>query len=110
MKLADKSLLSWNVMIAFYVNNALPAEAVAIFSQMEAHGVEPDAISIASVLPACGDLSALLLGRRIHEYVIRKRLQPNLSLDKALIDMYAKCGCLECTREVFDQMKFCDVV
>ena len=110
MKLADKSLVSWNVMIAVYVNNAMPAEAVAIFSQMEAHGVEPDAISIASVLPACGDLSALLFGRKIHEYVIRKRLQPNLSLENALIDMYAKCGCLECAREVFDQMKFRDVV
>ena len=72
--------------------------------------MEPDAISIASVLPACGDLSTLLLGRRIHEYVIRKRLQPNLSLDNALIDMYAKCGCLESAREVFDQMKFRDVV
>ncbi|KAJ9679674.1 hypothetical protein PVL29_021566 [Vitis rotundifolia] len=110
MKLANKSLVSWNVMIAVYMNNSMPAEAVDIFLQMEAHGVDPDAISIASVLPACGDLSALLLGRRIHEYVVRKRLQPNLLLENALIDMYAKCGCLEYAREVFDQMKFRDVV
>uniref|UniRef100_F6H6H5 DYW domain-containing protein n=2 Tax=Vitis vinifera TaxID=29760 RepID=F6H6H5_VITVI len=110
MKLANKSLVSWNVMIAVYMNNSMPAEAVDIFLQMEDHAVDPDAISIASVLPACGDLSALLLGRRIHEYVVRKRLQPNLLLENALIDMYAKCGCLEYAREVFDQMKFRDVV
>lgn len=109
-KSSDKSLVCWNVMIAVYVNNSMPAEAVDMFSHMKTHGVDPDSVSIASVLPACGDLSALFLGKRIHEYVVRKRLQPNLSLENALIDMYAKCGCLECAKEVFDQMKFRDVV
>ncbi|VVA11193.1 PREDICTED: pentatricopeptide, partial [Prunus dulcis] len=110
MKLAKKSLVSWNVMIAVYVNNSMPGEAVDLFLQLEVSGIEPDAVTIASVLPACGDLSALLLGKRIHEYVERKRLRPNLLLENALIDMYAKCGCLQDAREVFDAMKFQDVV
>ncbi|XP_057469168.1 putative pentatricopeptide repeat-containing protein At3g49142 [Actinidia eriantha] len=110
MKLDNDSVVSWNVMIAVYVNNSLPALAVELYLEMEARGIEPDAISIASVLPACGDLSALVLGRRIHEYVERKRLRPNLLLENALIDVYAKCGCLRGAREVFDGMQCRDVV
>ncbi|KAF5190558.1 Pentatricopeptide repeat [Thalictrum thalictroides] len=109
-KMLVKGLVSWNVMIAIYVNNSLPAEAVELFSQMKAQGVEPDSVTIASILPACGDLSALEQGKRIHEYVVRKKLGPNLFLDNALVDMYAKCGCLQAAREVFDEMQNRDVV
>ncbi|PIA49173.1 hypothetical protein AQUCO_01300200v1, partial [Aquilegia coerulea] len=109
-KMSVKGLVSWNVMIAVYVKNSLPAEAVALFQQMEAKGVEPDSVTIASILPACGDLSALEQGKRIHEYVVRKRLSLNLFLENALVDMYAKCGCLQKAREVFDRMRNRDVV
>ena len=110
MKLAKKSMVSWNVMIAVYVNNSMPAEAVNLYLQMEKNRIEPDAVTIASILPACGDLSALSLGRQMHEYVERKKLRPNLLLENALVDMYAKCGSLQDAREVFDRMKFRDVV
>ncbi|GAB4858395.1 Putative pentatricopeptide repeat-containing protein At3g49142 [Ancistrocladus abbreviatus] len=110
MKLAKKSLVSWNVMIAVYVNNSMPAEAVNLYSKMEASKMEPDAVTIASILPACGDLSALSVGRQIHKFVEKKSLRPNLSLENALLDMYAKCGCLREAREVFDSMQSRDVV
>ncbi|XP_038886745.1 putative pentatricopeptide repeat-containing protein At3g49142 [Benincasa hispida] len=109
-RMARKSLVSWNVMIAIYVNNSMPNEAVSLFLQMEGCGMKPDAITIASLLPACGDLSALFLGRRLHKYIVKDNLRPNLLLENALIDMYAKCGCLEEARDVFDKMKLRDVV
>ncbi|XP_061375172.1 putative pentatricopeptide repeat-containing protein At3g49142 [Gastrolobium bilobum] len=109
VNLEKKSLVSWNVMITVYMKNSMPVKAVDLYLQMEKCGLEPDAITCASVLPACGDLSALLLGRRIHEYVERKKLRPNLLLENSLIDMYARCGCLEDAQKVFDRMKFCDV-
>lgn len=105
-----KDLVPWNVMMAVYVKNSMPKEAVEIYLQMEACSIEPDAISFATILPACGDLSAVLLGRRIHEMVERRGLQPNLSLENALIDMYARCGCLLEARKLFDAMKFRDIV
>ncbi|KAF2315520.1 hypothetical protein GH714_039982 [Hevea brasiliensis] len=110
MKLAKTSVISWNVMIAVYVNNTMPKEAMDLYLQMDANGIEPDVVSIVSVLPACGDLSAVTQGRGIHEYAKRKKLIPNLLLENALIDMYAKCGCLRDARAVFDQMQFRDIV
>ncbi|XP_057774267.1 putative pentatricopeptide repeat-containing protein At3g49142 [Salvia miltiorrhiza] len=105
-----KELVAWNVVIAMYTNNSMPAEAVGLYLEMGAQGIEADSITVASVLPACGDLSALSLGKRIHEYVELKRLRPNLSVENALIDMYAKCGCLLEARKVFEEMKIKDVV
>ena len=110
VNLTNRSLISWNVMIAVYVNNSMASEAVDLFLQMEEYKIDPDAVTIASVLPACGDLSALLLGRRIHQHVEKKKLRPNLLVENALMDMYAKCGCLREAREVFESMKFHDVV
>ncbi|KAI3842743.1 hypothetical protein MKW98_015410 [Papaver atlanticum] len=109
-EMTAKGLVSWNVMIAVYVNNLMPNEAIELYSQMEPHRIEPNAVTIASVLPACGDLSAFMQGKRIHEYVVRKKLAPNLVLENALIDMYAKCGCLVEAREIFDQMRNRDIV
>ncbi|KAK0596765.1 hypothetical protein LWI29_018787 [Acer saccharum] len=109
-KLDKKNLVSWNVMIAVYVNSSMPTEAVDLYSQIDVQGIEPDAIYVASVLPARGDLSALLLGRQIHQYVERKKLRSNLLLENALIDMYTKCESLAEARAVFDEMKFRDVV
>lgn len=110
MNMTRKELVSWNVMISVYVNNSLPNKAVEHFSKMEACGIEPDSITIASVLPACAHLSALVMGRRVHDYVQRKGLSPNLCIENALIDMYAKCGCLLEARKVFDAMHYRDVV
>ncbi|KAK4350919.1 hypothetical protein RND71_030232 [Anisodus tanguticus] len=110
LNMDKKDLVPWNVMIAVYVKNSMPNEAVELYLQMETRGIEPDVITFASILPACGDLSAASLGKRIHEYVERKGLRPNLSLENALVDMYARCGCLTEARKMFEGMKFRDVV
>lgn len=108
--LTKKNLVSYNVMISVYVNNSMSSKAIDLFLAMEGDKIEPDSVTFASVLPACGDLSALLVGRKIHEFVERKNLLPNLALENALMDMYAKCGSLIDSRKVFDEMQFRDVV
>ncbi|KAL8140483.1 hypothetical protein V2J09_006504 [Rumex salicifolius] len=110
IELSKKSLIAWNVMIAVYVNNLMASEAIHLYLKVEDYGFEPDTITVASVLPACGDLCALTTGRKIHNYVESKRLRPNLTIENALMDMYAKCGCLAEARELFDTMQCRDIV
>ncbi|KAG6519456.1 putative pentatricopeptide repeat-containing protein At3g49142 [Zingiber officinale] len=109
-EMSNKNIVSWNAMIAIYANNSMPREAVDLFSKMEIAGIEPDAVTLASILPACGDSSAFTLGRRIHQLIEMKRMRPNLVLENALMDMYANCGCLKTAREIFDSMNWKDVV
>ncbi|XP_066396027.1 LOW QUALITY PROTEIN: putative pentatricopeptide repeat-containing protein At3g49142 [Miscanthus floridulus] len=105
-----KELISWNAMLAVYANNGYHVKAVELFMLMEKDEVEPDSVTLATVLPPCGELSAFSIGKRIHEIIKRKNMCPNLLLENALMDMYASCGCLKDAREVFDSMSARDVI
>lgn len=96
MNHTNESSVSWNVMIAVYVNNSMPAK---LYLRMETCRMKPDAITFSSVLPASGDLAALLVGKQNN----RSMNMLNLSLENALIDMYAKCESVGAARrKVFD--------
>ena len=49
-------------------------------------------------------------GKKIHEHVIGAGLETNVFVGAALIDMYAKCGCVVSAQQVFDKMVERDVV
>uniref|UniRef100_A0A0E0CXT4 Uncharacterized protein n=1 Tax=Oryza meridionalis TaxID=40149 RepID=A0A0E0CXT4_9ORYZ len=105
-----KGLISWNAMLAVYTNNEMHVEAVELFMRMQKDGIEPDAVTLATLLPSCGEVSALSLGKRIHEVIKRRRMCSSMLLENALMDMYANCGCLKEARDVFDSMGTRDVV
>ncbi|KAG1335187.1 putative Pentatricopeptide repeat-containing protein, chloroplastic [Cocos nucifera] len=74
------------------------------------HGLEPDNFTFPFVLKACSALSALEVGRDIHDHVIRTRWESDVFVGAGLIDVYAKCGCVDDAREVFDRIPNRDVV
>lgn len=108
-EMEDKSLVSWNTMIAGYSQNKLPIEAIVLFRRMFSIGVQPCEISIVSILSACSQLSALRLGKETHCYALKAILTNDAFVACSIIDMYAKCGCLEQSRRVFDRLKDKDV-
>ncbi|XP_010260127.2 PREDICTED: pentatricopeptide repeat-containing protein At3g62890-like [Nelumbo nucifera] len=105
-----KTLSTWNSMIAGCVRASKPAEALAIFHQMQLACVRPNEVTVVSVLPACAQLGALESGEWIHLYVERNRLDNNISVCNAIIDMYSKCGCIEKATAMFKGMKKRNVV
>ncbi|KAF5190994.1 Pentatricopeptide repeat-containing protein [Thalictrum thalictroides] len=74
------------------------------------YGLIPDNFTYPFVLKACSALSAIEQGRDIHENVIRTGWESDVFVGAALIDMYAKCGCVESARQVFDKILARDVV
>lgn len=66
--------------------------------------LEPDNVTVVSVLPAIADLGALDLGNWVHEFVIRKKMNTAINVSTALVDMYAKCGEFTKARKVFDSI------
>ncbi|KAK9122412.1 hypothetical protein Syun_020029 [Stephania yunnanensis] len=71
---------------------------------MKSVGVRPDEVTMVSVISACTHLGDLEYGLSIHNYIDENGLGWMISLRNALIDMYAKCGCIEGSRRVFNQM------
>ncbi|KAF2287167.1 hypothetical protein GH714_038565 [Hevea brasiliensis] len=109
-EIGDKDLVSWNSMISGYSKMGFAQEAVRLFMEMREQGIEPDEMTLVSVLGACGDLGDLGLGKWVEELVASKKIELNSYLGSALIDMYGKCGDLISARRVFDAMEKKDVV
>jgi len=103
-KTPEPNVVSWNAMIAGYVRNGRNVEALNLFWEMRRAGVKPELKTFSSVLAACGNLAALEQGIEIHQEVIKSGLQCDVFVESALVDMYAKCGCIEKARSIFDKM------
>uniref|UniRef100_A0ACD5ZFT5 Uncharacterized protein n=1 Tax=Avena sativa TaxID=4498 RepID=A0ACD5ZFT5_AVESA len=65
---------------------------------------EPNETTLLVVLSACTSVSAPSLGKEAHCYVLKRAMYCNVKIRTALIDMYSKCGSLECAYQVFSAM------
>nr|XP_010918960.2 pentatricopeptide repeat-containing protein At3g24000, mitochondrial-like [Elaeis guineensis] len=91
---------SWNGVISGSVQNGRLEDALEVFRGMCLHE-NPNAVTVASILPACSGLEALNLGKELHSYVIKKGIQINVFVGGSLIDMYRKCGKFEYAERLF---------
>eukprot|EP01018_Ginkgo_biloba_P030201 Gb_04420 [translate_table: standard] len=106
----QRSVVSWNTIIAGYAQNGHPTQALKLLSHMQREGMKPDSVTMASVLPACGRVGALQQGKEIHDYVITSGIESDVFVSSALVDMYAKCGSMDMARQLFDKMSKRNVV
>ncbi|KAM1151766.1 hypothetical protein FF1_034471 [Malus domestica] len=108
-RMSDRDVVSWTSMIDGFVDDGRPVEAIRLFEKMVDDGVEVNDATVVSVLRACAETGALGVGRRVHGVAEDRGigLKPNVST--ALIDMFAKCGCIQSARWVFDNVVDKDV-
>ncbi|XP_054802280.1 pentatricopeptide repeat-containing protein At4g16470 isoform X2 [Prosopis cineraria] len=92
--LAGKSLVSWNAIIAGYIQKGLVEVGLEFFYSMRQSGMRPDQYTFASVFRACATLAALEPGKQAHAVMIKCQIRDNVVVNSALIDMYFKCSCI----------------
>ncbi|KAL4183506.1 hypothetical protein AMTRI_Chr11g155480 [Amborella trichopoda] len=109
-RMPHKNVVSYTAMINGFSKNGLPSNALRTFYEMKLDGVEPNEVTVVSVLPVCGKLGLFQEGRLIHSYLIQSGLKANVLVNSALVDVYAKCGSLENALQVFDKMKERNIV
>ncbi|KAG9451979.1 hypothetical protein H6P81_004883 [Aristolochia fimbriata] len=103
-QMSEKDLVCWSAMISCYAESDRPQEALRLFNEMQASGIKPDQVTMLSVISACANLGALDQAKWVHIFVDRNGFSDVLSVNNALIGMYAKCGSLTGARNVFDAM------
>ncbi|XP_021894095.1 pentatricopeptide repeat-containing protein At3g63370, chloroplastic-like, partial [Carica papaya] len=108
--LNEKDNVSWNSMIAGFVQNGLYNEGMELFCEMLDAGQKPDEVSVISIIAACGRLGKLLNGREMHAYAIRNGFYSTLQVGSSLIDMYAKCHYIDYMVRAFNVMADRDFV
>uniref|UniRef100_A0A0D3FEC2 DYW domain-containing protein n=1 Tax=Oryza barthii TaxID=65489 RepID=A0A0D3FEC2_9ORYZ len=100
-QMPHRDVVSWTAMISAYARARRPREALALFDAMP---VQPDEVTMLSVVSACTALGDLATGERVCQYVDSNGFGWMVSLRNALMDMYAKCGSLTEARNLFDGM------
>eukprot|EP01018_Ginkgo_biloba_P030615 Gb_17428 [translate_table: standard] len=109
-KMPKTDVVTWSAMIAGYAQNGHANEALTLFHEMQLADVKPNGVTIVSVLSACADLGSLQQGKNIHDSIIKNGIELDVSLETALVAMYAKCGSVEIACQLFDNMYKRDVV
>ncbi|KAK7318481.1 hypothetical protein RJT34_03183 [Clitoria ternatea] len=102
--------VSFSAMVSGYVRNGFYSEGIEVFNELKSlESVRPNNSLLVSVLNACGAVGAFEEGKWVHSYVDGNAMEYELELGTALIDFYAKCGCVRHAEVVFDKMKNKDV-
>ncbi|XP_057485691.1 putative pentatricopeptide repeat-containing protein At5g13230, mitochondrial [Actinidia eriantha] len=94
-------VIPWSFMIARCSQSDRSEEAVELFCRMWQTLVMPNQFTFASVLQACATMAGLDLGKQIHCHVLKVGLDSNVFVSNALMDVYAKCGKMENSVELF---------
>ncbi|KNA23369.1 hypothetical protein SOVF_025280 [Spinacia oleracea] len=109
-KMPVKNLVSWTIMISGYAEKGFIKEAICLYNEMENSGLELDDGTIISILAACAESGLLALGKRVRSSMVAAGFRCSTAVTNALIDMYAKCGCVEKALAVFQGMSERDLV
>ncbi|XVF26539.1 hypothetical protein REPUB_Repub14bG0026000 [Reevesia pubescens] len=103
-------VITWNMIITGYNRVKQYEETSKLFVEMEKNGVVPTSVTLVSLLSACSKLRDLEVGMRVHNYIKKCEIEPNLIFENALMDMYAACGEMDVAVGIFDRMKMRDVI
>ncbi|XP_006341456.1 pentatricopeptide repeat-containing protein At5g61800 [Solanum tuberosum] len=100
-----RDAVSWGTLMAGYAKMNQCKDAIELFDQMVTLNVKFDNVTLVSALSACAQLGELQKGKTIHDYIKRKGIAIDSYLCTGLVDLYAKCGCIDIARELFEMSK-----
>ncbi|KAK8963627.1 Pentatricopeptide repeat-containing protein [Platanthera guangdongensis] len=104
-----KNVVTWSTMISAYAQGEQPTNALNLFEEMKTAGAWPNYAATVSLLSSCSQLGALHMGRKIHLYIERNKMEIDSVMRTALIDMYSKCGCIDKAFKIFSALPHNDV-
>ncbi|PON91720.1 DYW domain containing protein [Trema orientale] len=107
-EITERNLIAWSTMIGGYSRAGLVDETFELFRGMQMAGVEPDQVTMVSVVSACTFAGSLDMGRWVHAYMEKQMIDIDLELGTALVNMYAKCGCIKKAKAIFDNLSVKD--
>uniref|UniRef100_A0A2C9WAQ9 DYW domain-containing protein n=1 Tax=Manihot esculenta TaxID=3983 RepID=A0A2C9WAQ9_MANES len=108
--MSTENVVTWNAMIAGYVENSRAEDGVKLFRTMLGFGIRPNPSTLSSLLLGCSELSALQLGRQVHQLVCKSTLSSDTCAGTSLVSMYCKCGNLEDALKLFLEIPRKDIV
>jgi len=106
-----KDVVSWNSIVAGYIENGLFQEALGLFGQMISQGFLPNYSTVANILPVCAFTEfGRYYGKQVHGFLVRHGLDMDISVCNALMTHYSRVFEIEALESVFASMDVRDIV
>ncbi|KMT02012.1 hypothetical protein BVRB_9g208820 [Beta vulgaris subsp. vulgaris] len=99
-RMRKRNAVSWCALLNGYCQNGFFESVVELFRMMES----PDLYSFGTIIRACAGLAAVRQGKEVHCQYMRKGGRGHVIVESALVDLYAKCGCIAYAHRLFMQM------
>ncbi|KAK9106311.1 hypothetical protein Syun_022322 [Stephania yunnanensis] len=109
-EMPEKDVISWTQMASGCLQCGEPGKALGVIEEMKMGGVRPNKFTMATAFNACANLASLEEGMKAHGLRIKLGDEVDVCVDNALLDMYAKCGCVDAAWRVFQKMSDRSVV
>ncbi|XP_050224777.1 pentatricopeptide repeat-containing protein At5g44230 [Mercurialis annua] len=101
----------YSAVIRGYSMQGLLTESVKVYSLMRIDNVRPVSFTFTAIFKGCIAVLDLGLARQMHgQCVLIGGVGFDLFVGNSLIDLYVKCGVLECARKLFDEMPVKDII
>ncbi|KAF9607054.1 hypothetical protein IFM89_030827 [Coptis chinensis] len=109
-QITEPDLATWNTILSAYAksstsneDNSLSIETLFLFNEMQVSLTRPNEKTLVALIGACANLGVFNQGTWAHAYILRNNLELNRFVATALIEFYAKCGCLNLAKQVFER-------
>ncbi|XP_038893238.1 pentatricopeptide repeat-containing protein At2g03380, mitochondrial [Benincasa hispida] len=102
-QMPDPDFYAWKVMIRWYFLNDLFVDIIPFYNRMRMSFRECDKIIFSIILKACSELREIDEGRKVHCQIVKVG-GPDSFVLTGLIDMYGKCGQIESSSVVFEEI------
>ncbi|KAJ6820270.1 KH domain-containing proteinisoform X2 [Iris pallida] len=106
----EPNLVSWSAAIGGLAQDGHDEEALELLREMIDSGIQPNCRTLASILPSCGRLRELHIGKEIHGYIVRHGLMSNPFSVNGMIDVYRRCGDMVSALELFSRFSVRNLV
>ncbi|KAG6570443.1 Pentatricopeptide repeat-containing protein DOT4, chloroplastic, partial [Cucurbita argyrosperma subsp. sororia] len=104
-EMSERDVVSWNTVIGLLSVNGDYREARNYYFWMTLRsGIQPNLVSVISLLPISAGLEDEEMTRRIHCYIVKVGLDSLVTSCNALVDAYGKCGSVKASWQVFDEI------
>ncbi|CAN6455431.1 unnamed protein product [Victoria cruziana] len=103
-RMPERNTVTWNALLTGFSRNGFAQESFRVLGQMLNSGIRPDHITFSVILSVCASSANLVSGKQMHGFVSKVPSNMDVFVETALIDVYAKCGCIEEARRAFDNM------
>ncbi|KAF5177190.1 Pentatricopeptide repeat-containing protein [Thalictrum thalictroides] len=106
----DMDVFKWNKTMTEYANVGEYLAAVKCFLDMSRSNVKYDNVTFVVALRSGMGTNDLKIGQQIHSQLLKTGFGFDISVANCLMNMYAKIGCLDYARTVFNEMEDLDLI